>query len=874
MVVNRNVDEQLWSALFAVSTLTSKLVYLLPHLTSPASLLSLFPLPTILVQDFLVIIGGCIILGRYSQSWYLSAASVTLGFLVAADFDRSGVVLVRDWDGVHLLLSGTSTMVTCSLAIMFIAFLTKSVLYDRIGWVAARLWQGLRMDLPVETAPAHKEGKGQRLHSCSSSLARFITHLPLFVRLFLAAALLQVLRLDQQSKGPLADTLLISLLSVFTKSQDQQCIAGAVGTMPPFPFPREIAQDTWSPKCRWPVRPIRQGEAKEAYPDLGQWKSPISDFDHSGYFPELDPLKLSNLDKDILDPLKDCLKHSATKIKHIILLTLESTRADVFPLTTDSHLFETLLGARSAPLSLQDFHLRVAGLSPVAELLTGTTNSSAFRGLRKVNDPPQPGSWRSRMGTTPSSINFVAASSTSSMTLKSILGSHCGVHPLPVEFTEESKLEPYQPCLPHVFSLLSNNKTDLVHGQDSAENDLEMHNARWRSVYAQSSTDQLDGQSRLNSMMGFAAHNTFVRANLTDPASNYSPPTEPMSSYFAYPESQLAPYLYDLFKDIQSKSERLFLSHLTSQTHHPFKIPKSFGRNIEYMGRNAAGKRRALNDYLNSIRYQDQWLGQIMDLLDETGMTNETLIVLVGDHGMAFAEDSPKHTTFENPHLSNFRVPLTFHHPSFPPLQLASHATNLDILPTILDLLVLSDSLSATDARIVKDILPRYQGQSLVRPPTIEDNGRELWAPFVINNGGNLIVIGSAASFYRLAIPLCKAGEYRFTDLSHDPNELSPITARSMETLLQKIYKQTARRHLSYDREELRQVIEWLKKAEQLSKWWQLEMRRVIRCTARVGRRVRRHQRGIHVNRHGSRLAGASHEIYRTSLAIDRCQKS
>lgn len=38
-----------------------------------------------------------------------------------------------------------------------------------------------------------------------------------------------------------------------------------------------------------------------------------------------------------------------------------------------------------------------------------------------------------------------------------------------------------------------------------------------------------------------------------------------------------------------------------------------------------------MNDYLNTVRYVDDWLGDIMGLLDEAGISNETLVVIIGD---------------------------------------------------------------------------------------------------------------------------------------------------------------------------------------------------------------------------------------------------
>lgn len=38
-----------------------------------------------------------------------------------------------------------------------------------------------------------------------------------------------------------------------------------------------------------------------------------------------------------------------------------------------------------------------------------------------------------------------------------------------------------------------------------------------------------------------------------------------------------------------------------------------------------------MNSYLNTVRYVDDWLGEILSLLDEAGIANSTLVVIVGD---------------------------------------------------------------------------------------------------------------------------------------------------------------------------------------------------------------------------------------------------
>ncbi len=49
------------------------------------------------------------------------------------------------------------------------------------------------------------------------------------------------------------------------------------------------------------------------------------------------------------------------------------------------------------------------------------------------------------------------------------------------------------------------------------------------------------------------------------------------------------------------------------------------------MGKKGWVDHESLNDYLNTIKYADVWLGEIMDMLEDTGVANETLVVVAGD---------------------------------------------------------------------------------------------------------------------------------------------------------------------------------------------------------------------------------------------------
>lgn len=98
-----------------------------------------------------------------------------------------------------------------------------------------------------------------------------------------------------------------------------------------------------------------------------------------------------------------------------------------------------------------------------------------------------------------------------------------------------------------------------------------------------------------------------------------------------YPEPEIYPYIQDAINDAVENKTRLFLSHFTSTTHHPWGTPNAFEYNDYFSKDSVLENHQDMNSYLNAIRYVDTWLGEVMKLLDDSGIANETLVVLVGD---------------------------------------------------------------------------------------------------------------------------------------------------------------------------------------------------------------------------------------------------
>ncbi|EXK82825.1 hypothetical protein FOQG_12940 [Fusarium oxysporum f. sp. raphani 54005] len=261
----------------------------------------------------------------------------------------------------------------------------------------------------------------------------------------------------------------------------------------------------------------------------------------------------------------------------------------------------------------------------------------------------------------------------------------------------------------------------------------------------------------------------------------------------------------------------MFFSHFTSTTHHPWGVPKSFEKTDFLNTEGKMGWHSEFNDYLNAMRFTDAWLGELLQTFDDHGLTNETLVVFVGDHGQAFKEDQKSKTgTYENGHVSNFRVPITFRHPHIPRVQYNANATSLSILPTILDLLINTGSLNEKDQNAAEDLIHDYEGQSLIRPYKATHNGRRAWNFGIINGGASMLSMTSADAPWRIVIPLDDSTQYRFTDLKNDPLEKKPLEKWTLEQLTYAVRNKFGE-----------EASKWAAEADAVSKWWGPERKRL-----------------------------------------------
>ena len=131
-----------------------------------------------------------------------------------------------------------------------------------------------------------------------------------------------------------------------------------------------------------------------------------------------------------------------------------------------------------------------------------------------------------------------------------------------------------------------------------------------------------------------------------------------------------------------------FLHNSTTFTHRPFvnseKQPISINpakvKLPEHLP-DTPTARRDWAEYLDGVQRNDKAIGEVMGALRESGAESNTIVIFMGDHGPAYQHG--KMTPF---HLG-LHIPLIIRLPGAKPLVSDALVSELDLLPTLLDLL-------------------------------------------------------------------------------------------------------------------------------------------------------------------------------------------
>lgn len=174
----------------------------------------------------------------------------------------------------------------------------------------------------------------------------------------------------------------------------------------------------------------------------------------------------------------------------------------------------------------------------------------------------------------------------------------------------------------------------------------------------------------------------------------------------------------EYLKQLDSIDDNPFYAFMITLTSHtPFKMPKEY----QYLNIREEHQDTMLGDYLQAAHYADKALGQFLEDLKETGLYDNSVIALYGDHFAITSLYKPTEElmtdylghTYDLDEMMN--IPLIIHVPGENINKTISKVgSQMDFMPTILNIMGLKNEKGIMFGRD----LANYQGESLVAPQT------------------------------------------------------------------------------------------------------------------------------------------------------------
>lgn len=554
-----------------------------------------------------------------------------------------------------------------------------------------------------------------------------------------------------------SDSPLTNIIPVYEKSMDQK-----------WNVPFTLGQPT-----HWDWLPA-EGSAPAGFDD---WYGD----DKQHYDRRLDPLSHPNYDKDLLDSLKG--KLSDVSIRNVMFIFLESTRKDVFPFKKGEYIYNKMAATWNDKKLPEEAEKRAATLTQNARWLTGDYSD----GFDHQETPRRGG------------INVNKNTPSATYTLKSLTGGLCGINPLVADMNKEWNYHIYQPCLPQIFKVLN--------GLNDASATDSFTNRPFNNSFMMSVTGQYDHQYELMKGLGYLEDEMVDSEYLHSDKAAFGNITVEDVRYDGMPEPAIEDYFRDAFRTSRENDTRLFLTHLTSSTHFPYGLPGDEVY-VPMVQDDANNHLQDISKHLNAVGYVDRWVGHLLDIVEEEGATNDTLVVLVGDHGVPVIEMGGA-SPWGVPSMGSFHVPLVLSHPHLPVIDINDLVSSMSILPTVVDLLLETGGLGAAQQKAARDLLATYEAPSLLRPLQVAAEDRR-WYFTSVSPGGQTISTRSMDSpRWRLLVPLIQDAEWYFSDLETDPHEETQVASFDFVGMLRAVEKKHGV-----------DAAKWAEEAAFATRWW------------------------------------------------------
>jgi lipoteichoic acid synthase len=191
----------------------------------------------------------------------------------------------------------------------------------------------------------------------------------------------------------------------------------------------------------------------------------------------------------------------------------------------------------------------------------------------------------------------------------------------------------------------------------------------YRTAFFQSATEEFENRRELVENLGYEEFY---------PIEEMDKDGYETANYFGYEDDIM---LEPSREWLEENGDRPFMAtYLTVTPHHNYVVPDTYGTK-EF------AEDEEFNRYLNTIRYEDFFLKNLFEQYKETGVYEDTIFIVLGDHGEGFGE----HGLRQHDNViynEGLHIPFLIHDPRRPEAKRIEAPINeLDVLPTVADLL-------------------------------------------------------------------------------------------------------------------------------------------------------------------------------------------
>ena len=199
----------------------------------------------------------------------------------------------------------------------------------------------------------------------------------------------------------------------------------------------------------------------------------------------------------------------------------------------------------------------------------------------------------------------------------------------------------------------------------------------------------------------------------------------------------------------RDRNRPFFLMGWTTQTHHPYE-PTPGAPTID-MEHEPVPDQYELGRYLNVLHETDRQMGRLFDTIRRLGLDDDTMIVVVGDHGQAFGYPHNTYVQGRTVYEEDVHVPLMVWYPRKyrAATRLPNVGSQVDLAPTVAEL---AGVPAAAD----------WQGRSLF------DAAHSPRAYFYVAE--DQFTLGVREGPWKYILDL-RGGTDELYDIDHDPNE-------------------------------------------------------------------------------------------------------